>query len=257
MRMSDHNVYLYAIGDSALADSRELAEIYGVDDAPVRAVVEGALTAVVASVDRKRFSENAIREHMEDLEWLEKLARMHHEVVDRIAQNHSIAPVRMATVYLGDAGVRELLDDRHAELAATLDRVRGRSEWGVKGYATPANDASEEEPASSSDAPGTAYLLRRRTQRDRTARRRQGLVGAADDAHTQLAEVAAASRRYPLQDSRLSGRTEPMILNATYLVDYAAVALFEERVGALSTVDLQLELTGPWAPYSFAALVDS
>jgi hypothetical protein len=255
--MSDHNVYLYAIGDSALADSQALAEVRGVDDVPVRTIVEGALAAVVASVDRERFSENAIREHMEDLEWLEKLARMHHEVVDRIAQNHPIAPVRMATIYLGDAGVRELLDDRHAELAATLDRVRSRSEWGVKGYAPPADDASEEEPDSSSDAPGTAYLLRRRTQRDRTARRRQDLCEAADDAHAQLGEVAAASRRYPLQDARLSGRAEPMILNATYLVDNAVVALFQERVHAMSRVDLRLELTGPWAPYSFAAKVDS
>ena len=110
---------------------------------------------------------------------------------------------------------------------------------------------------SSSDAPGTAYLLRRRSQRDRTQRRRQDLLEAADDAHTQLADVAVESRRYPLQDARLSGRPEPMVLNATYLVDDSAVAQFEERVRALSTVELQLELTGPWAPYSFAAMVDS
>jgi hypothetical protein len=255
--MSDHNVYLYAIGDSALADSGALAEVKGVDDVPVRTIVEGTLAAVVASVDRDRFSENAIREHMEDLEWLGKLARVHHEVVDRLAQNHPVAPVRMATVYLGDAGVRELLENRHAELAATLDRVRSRSEWGVKGYATPANDASGEEPDSSSDAPGTAYLLRRRTQRDRTARRRQDLLEAAEVVHSQLAAAAVESRRYPLQDARLSGRPEPMVLNAAYLVDDADSVQFQERVHVTSSVDLRLELTGPWAPYSFAAKVGS
>src|ERR1700759_1721657 len=105
--MSDHSVYLYAIGDTALADSDVVAEIPGGDDVPVRIIVEGALAAVVASVDRDSFSEEALRERLEDLEWLEKLARTHHEVVDRIARNHPVAPVRMATVYLGDAGVRE------------------------------------------------------------------------------------------------------------------------------------------------------
>ena len=255
--MSDHSVYLYAIGDTALADSDVVAEIRGVDDVPVRVIVEGALAAVVASVDRESFSEEALRERLEDLEWLEKLARTHHEVVDRIARNHPVAPVRMATVYLGDAGVRELLGDHRAELVATLDRVRSRSEWGVKGYATPDTDASEEELDSSSDAPGTAYLLRRRAKRDRTARRHQDLVEAAEDVHNRLAAVAVESRRYPLQDARLSGRPEPMILNAAYLVDNAQAVQFEERVHAVSRVDLRLELTGPWAPYSFAASVDS
>jgi len=255
--MSDQNVYLYAIGDSALADSGALAEVRGVDDVPVRAIVEGTLAAVVASVDRERFSESAIREHMEDLNWLGKLARKHHEVVDRLAHDHPVAPVRMATVYLGDAGVRELLENRHAELAATLDRVRSRSEWGVKGYATPAGDASGEEPDPSSDAPGTAYLLRRRAQRDRTARRRQDLVEAAEALHSELAAVAVDSRRYPLQDARLSGRPEPMVLNSAYLVDDSEAVQFDERVHAMSRVDLRLELTGPWAPYSFAAKVDS
>jgi hypothetical protein len=255
--MSDHSVYLYAIGDTTLADSDVVADIGGVDDVPVRIIVEGALAAVVATVDRDSFSEEALRARLEDLAWLEKLARAHHEVVDRIARNHPVAPVRMATVYLGDERVRAFLSDHRADLVATLDRVRSRSEWGVKGYATPATDASEEELDSSSDAPGTAYLLRRRSQRDRTARRHRDLLEAAEDAHGQLAAVAVDSRRYPLQDARLSGRPEPMILNAAYLVDNAQAVKFEERVNALSRVDLRLELTGPWAPYSFAASVDS
>jgi hypothetical protein len=100
-------------------------------------------------------------------------------------------------------------------------------------------------------------LLRRRAQRDRTARRRQDLLEAAEVIHSQLAAVAGESRRYPLQDARLSGRPEPMILNAAYLVDDAEAVQFEERVHAMSRVDLRLELTGPWAPYSFAAKVDS
>jgi hypothetical protein len=163
----------------------------------------------------------------------------------------------MATVYLSDEGVRELLGDHRAEMVATLDRLRSRSEWGVKGYATSSTDASEEELDSPSEAPGTAYLLRRRAQRDRTARRHRDLVEVAEDAHAQLAAVAVASRRYPPQDARLSRRPEPMILNAAYLVDDADVVQFEERVHAVSRVDLQLELTGPWAPYSFASSVDS
>ena|ERR1700754_4984502 len=256
--MSDHSVYLYAIGDAAIADSDLLVETTGVDAVPVHTLVEGPLAAVVASVDRDRFSEQSIRAHLEDLEWLEKLARTHHEVVDRIARAHPIAPVRMATVYLDDAGVRKLLRDHCAELAAALDRVRGRSEWGVKGYAAPANEGSGAEPeAVTSDAPGTSYLMRRRADRDRAAHRRERVAEAAEKLHHELAGLADDSRVYPPQDPRLTGRREEMILNAAYLVDEAGAALLAQRVDAATDDELRLELTGPWAPYSFTSLGES
>ncbi|MDT5328142.1 MAG: hypothetical protein QOF25_5294 [Mycobacterium sp.] len=255
--MSEQSVYLYAIGDAALADSDVLGMI-GVDGSSVRAVLDGPLAAIVGSVDREGFSEQAIRARLEDLEWLEQLARTHHEVVDRVARSHPVAPVRMATVYLDDAGVRELLGDHRAELAATLDRVRGRSEWGVKGYAAPAKEASEEEPeGSSSDAPGTSYLMRRRAERDRAAHGRQRLAEAADKVHEKFATLAVDSRLYPPQDPRLTGRRDEMILNAAYLMDEAGAKQLAEMVNATVEGDLRLELTGPWAPYSFTALAQS
>ncbi|MGY4650267.1 GvpL/GvpF family gas vesicle protein [Mycobacterium sp. URHB0021] len=255
--MSDHSVYLYAIGDAAIADSEVLVDTTGVDAAAVHTLVEGPLAAVVAAVDRDRFSEESIRTHLEDLEWLEKVARTHHEVVDRIARVHPIAPVRMATIYLDDAGVRQLLRDRAAELAATLDRVRGRSEWGVKGYAAPAETSAAEPAASASDAPGTSYLMRRRTERDRVARRRERVAETAEKLHQEFAQLAADSRVYPLQDPRLTGRREEMILNVAYLVDEAGAAALAQRVDAATGNELRLELTGPWAPYSFTSLGDS
>lgn len=255
--MSDHSVYLYAIGDAAIAGSEVLMETDGVGAAPVRTLVEGSLAAVVASVDRDRFSEESIRARLEDLEWLEKIARTHHEVVDRIARVHPIAPVRMATIYLDDANVRRLLRERAAELAATLDRIRGRSEWGVKGYAAPTEASAAEPAASASDAPGTSYLMRRRTERDRVAHRREHVAQAAEKLHQELVQLAADSRVHPPQDPRLTGRREEMILNAAYLVDEAGAALLAQRVDAAAGDELRLELTGPWAPYSFTSLGQS
>jgi hypothetical protein len=255
--MSDHSVYLYAIGDAAIAGSEVLMETGGVGAAPVRTLVEGSLAAVVASVDRDRFSEESIRARLEDLEWLEKIARTHHEVVDRIARVHPIAPVRMATIYLDDANVRRLLRERAAELAATLDRIRGRSEWGVKGYAAPTKASAAEPAASASDAPGTSYLMRRRTERDRVAHRRERLGQAAEKLHQELVQLAADSRVHPPQDPRLTGRREEMILNAAYLVDEAGAALLAQRVNTGTDKELRLELTGPWAPYSFTSLGES
>lgn len=252
--MSERTVYLYAIGDADLADSPELAHIKGVEDAPIRTIGEGPLSAVVASVDRDTFSEETISANLEDLKWVENLARRHHDVVDRLARGHPIAPVRMATVYYTDAGVRELLRARCAELSATLDRVRGRSEWGVKGYVAPVDEGADAPlDAHSTAAPGTSYLMRRRAQRDHAAHRRERVTDAAEKLHEEFAAMALDCRLYPPQDRRLTGRSDEMVLNAAYLMDDAAAALLAQRVEAV-TEQLHLELTGPWAPYSFTDL---
>jgi len=69
--------------------------------------------------------------------------------------------------------------------------------------------------------------------------------------------LAADSRVYPLQDPRLTGRREEMILNVAYLVDEAGAAALAQRVDAATGNELRLELTGPWAPYSFTSLGES
>ena len=62
------------------------------------------------------------------------------------------------------------------------------------------------------------------------------------------------------QDSALTGRQEPMLLNAAYLVaravrdDFLAVA---EQIGEwLWSRGMSVEVTAPWPPYNFAGRGD-
>jgi hypothetical protein len=248
--MADVVVYVYAVTD---AEAPDPAVESGVDGAPVRRVVSGALAAVVSSVDAARFSEDALRRSLEDLQWLETTARAHHAVVAAAAQAGPVAPVRLATVYLDDDRVCALLDERAAAFAGALDRIRGRVEWGVKAYAVPTAAAAEPRPAAGS-GPGAAYLARRRAERDRAARSVEDAVAAAEALHRELAGVTVASRRYPPQDPRLTGHREEMVLNAAYLVERGGDAALRRLVEEPAERALRLELTGPWAPYSFATL---
>lgn len=248
--MTDTLVYLYAVADAADAQDHAIS---GVEGAPVRRVVADGLAAVVSSVDAERFGEEALRRSLEDLQWLEKVARSHHEVVASLARSGPVAPVRMATVYLDDQNVRALLHDRASALHRALDRVRGRSEWGVKAYAVPAPEADDRDEADGAK-PGTSYLMRRRAERDRAAGGLRAAVEAADAVHRVISDLADATRRYEPQDPRLSGRREQMVLNAAYLVDEAGAAAVRRLVEDRDMPELRLELTGPWAPYSFATL---
>ena len=251
--MADALVYLYAIGDAALA-SLVLGGLVGVGGAPVRVLVSGRLAAVVSSVEPQQFREESLRRNLEDLPWLTATARAHHRVVDAIGRDHPIAPLRLATVYLDDENVRALIGAQEEAFAAALDRIRGRREWGVKAFAA-AHPDPEPSDDDSADGPGTAYLSRRRAARERASRARREMQEVVEGLHQGLAAASSASRRYPPQDPSLSGRQEDMVLNTAYLVEVGgSTAAFTALVDAWRSPLIEVTLTGPWPPYSFAAL---
>lgn len=258
--MADTAVYLYALGEAALADESDaLADVDGVDSAPVRVIASGRLAAVVSSVEPGRFGEEALRHHLEDLQWLERTARAHHRVVDVAFRLRPVAPVGLVAIFVSDENVRALLEASADRILAVIDRLRGRVEWGVKMFALRDPGMQELEQPTQKDAaigPGAAYLMRKRASRQQATRQRQLAAEAAEEAHRSLAALAVASRRYPAQDPRLVGRDEEMVMNVAYLVDEAAAEGFASRVEGWPEVAIRLDLTGPWVPYSFADAAD-
>ncbi|MEV4833297.1 GvpL/GvpF family gas vesicle protein [Nonomuraea sp. NPDC049486] len=246
---AEQGVYLYAVTRDEGGEPDGPA---GVAGAPVRRLAHRGLAAFISTVSLQEFGEESLRRSMEDLAWLEEIARAHHRVVEAVARRGPTAPVRLVTVYTGEAQVRELLDERHAQFEEVLRRVSGRWEWGVKAYAV----ASPAEPVAETPdaAPGAAYLNRRRAA---LRGREDGWRRAAEHAqavHEALMGIAVAGTRHRAQDPQLSGRREQMVLNGAYLVDEARAAEFARVVEDPAERGVTLELVGPWAPYSFAAL---
>jgi hypothetical protein len=227
-------VWLYAVrGAAAAAPTRT-----GVDGEEPRLVVHGELAAVVGTVSEQGFDEQALAAAMDDLPRIERLARAHHGVIAEAAEAGPVAPLRLATVYRDDAAV-------------ALERVRGRREWGVKVYVDAKAEAPAAEPAAE-DRPGTSYLLRRRAQRDRGVAAAERARRVADTLDAALAAVAQSAIRLKIQDARLSGRTQDMVLNATYLVDTAAEEDFRAVLAGIEGDGATVAVTGPWPPFSFA-----
>jgi len=255
--MSDTLVYLYAVGRAALRTVVP-AGLTGIAGAPVRALVADRLAAVVSSVDALGFGAEALRRNLDDLSWLAATARTHHSVVDAVWRREPVAPLRLGTVYVGDDNVRAMLHEREAAFLALLSRIRGRQEWGVKAFTATDPDVEPDEEGDGAELrPGAAYLQRKREVRDRTSRLRAEVHDAVEDLHRVLATSAQQSRRYVLQDPRLSGHPPNLVLNAAYLVEQATSSAFTSAVDGWRSPYLQVELTGPWAPYSFATLEES
>lgn len=251
--MAETGTYLYAVGRADLTVGAET--VRGVSDAPVRTLERGGLTAAVSTVGLDEFGEEALRANLEDLGWLERVARTHDRVVAALAASGSVAPLRLATVYLDDEGVHRTLDEWRTSIEDTLTRLDGRVECGVKVYlddadggAAPANTSAQES--------GTAYLRRRRAETTQREENEQAAARTGEEIHAELAAAGVASRRHPAQDQRLSGYTGRMILNGAYLVDQSRTGDLETAVTGLESrfPKARFELTGPWPPYSFAEL---
>jgi hypothetical protein len=251
--VTDFASYVYLAARDIPDDA--VAGVTGIEDAPVRLVRKAGLTAVVSTVDLAEFGEDALRQNLEDLDWLEMVARTHDEVINWFAQVTTVAPWRLATIMLDDDRVAVLLEVWQEELRAALDRIQGCSEWSVQMFVDPAG-ADTADSADLGQETGTAYLQRRRSETYRQAEATHLASVEADQIHQTLSRLTAASRRLPPQDQRLTGHRGEMVLNGAYLVPDDQSGEFGSLVQQLSDTmpGSRLELKGPWPAYSFATL---
>ena len=251
--MSESGRYLFAVTRGVPAD--ELAGTRGLGDAPLQLVPCGELQAVVCTVDLAEFGEEALRRNLEDLQWVEGLARTHDDVVRTVAERATVAPMRLVTIYADDTRVQEQIGLLRTALVAALDRVEGCAEWSVKVYAGLAPPSSER-PAREPAASGAAYLQRKRDQATARQSADEEAAQVAAHIHDALAGVADAARTLAPQDPRLSGRSEPMVHNGAYLVPHERADAFRTSTESLTAdhPSMTVEVQGPWPPYSFAVL---
>jgi hypothetical protein len=148
------------------------------------------------------------------------------EVVEALMEDRALLPVRLGTLMDDEDAAARAVAERHDELKAGLDRVRGAVELAVRAHPREAEDAPEARS-------GTEYMRAK-------ARRAE----AARLLHAPLASLARESVVQP----------GPELLRAAYLVDREAVSGFVSLVRRLGRAHPGLDLvcTGPWPPYSFA-----
>ena len=235
-----------------------LSRLTGVADGTVRTVAAGGFTVLVSDVDLAEFGEVALRRNLENLTWLEEVARAHHHVIEAAIRLFPLLPTRLATVYSSAAAMAAALARRREELRAALRRVGGRVEWGVKTYAAPVQAGGETAPGEGgtggAGGAGLAYLKRRRAQLTASESSARAALAGARAVHEELSGRAAQARLVPPQSAQLSGNQMPMLLNTAYLLDESASDGFASAVADAASThpELRLELTGPWPPYSFA-----
>ena len=235
--------YVYAIGRAL--DPTDLAGLAGVDGAEVHRIAHRDLVAVVSAAPA---DEGALRARLERLDELAVVAEAHHAVVAAVATQTVVVPFRLATIYRDEHRVRELLRQRYEEFEALLDRLAGTVEVGIKLYVEGRSPARAT-PSTS----GRAYLQQLSQRHQRRDEKWQHAAAAVERVDTALHAYALDGSHHRLQPAQLSGATGDNVFNAAYLIPTGSVTEFTELAQRLSRAEpaLRVEVTGPWAPYSF------
>ena len=260
--MTDQVQYVYAVVD---ARSEIEGAPPGIDGAPIELHAEGEIGALVSAVDARVYAGPEVEARSADIEWIGPRARAHDAVVTWASDQGAVVPLPMFSLFRDRAGVSAMLRERRDALARTLDRVRGRLEYGVRLFridealtahlAEMSPRIAELERAAAAASPGQRYLLTRKLEAERAEELRRVGGDVAQRSFDVLTRHAAAAALDALPRRTREGMAGTAVLNASFLLDRDAAEPFRRELTAL--VDeheprgFRFEFTGPWPPYHF------
>ena len=244
---------------------RQPPDLVGIDSRNgVERLEAGGLAMLVSRVPSAEFGAESLLGNLNDLAWLERVARAHEAVLDVTLAESTIVPLRMCTLYETTESARRGLRRERASFVKALTALHGRLEWGVKVSidaerlieAVQGNGYVGGPAAENADrGEGSTYMLRR--QSERAAREAASSLArtVADDVLARLQDWAISTTTNPAQNRDLSGHKGEMVLNAACLVERSQTAELRELVAALEDrhrdLGAMIELSGPWPPYNF------
>lgn len=245
-------VYVYGI----VAAGAEPPDLPGIDgEAEVRTIVAGELAALVCDVALDDFGQDALHDHLGDLDWVERVARRHEHVLEDAAMSTAVVPLRLCSIYLDEDRVRRMLTAEGPRLRRTLDDLAGTAEWGIKVFHDPAAQHGDEDAVPAGET-GSDYLRRRQEDRARRGRVDSEIGALCETIHHRLSELCIGAKVLAVHRPEASGHTGEMVLNGAYLVPAEQTDAFHSAVGSLTAeaaaAGMDVELTGPWPAYNFA-----
>lgn len=248
--------YVYCLLRSAAPPSLEgLPEGLPGTAAPRLLPLGGDLWLVVADAPLPEYGGGEIESRLSDLSWVSDRALAHERIVEHCAAAGPVLPMKLFTLFHNDERALAHLRQQREEIDATLDRIAGRVEWGVR-ILFREDEARRQavEAAGDGERPssGTSFLLRKKAEKEGARDLAARLRVEVDTAYDDLASRAVEARRRQPEPGEVGAR---LLLDAAFLVPSGEGDAFEAEVQRvarqLAGRACEVTLTGPWPPYNF------
>lgn len=250
-------IYVYAVTRQAVIPDSE-----AVDQSRRFGVTTfGRVSAVFTPVKEEEFTQEVIDRRSGDLEWLGAIGYRHQGVISALMSSTAVVPLRAFTLFSGEEALRGYLQENEDTLSRVLERLDGKREWTLRIGFEPERwsrslvqrVAALRELQQQIDvaAAGKAFLLRRKLDDERKR--------ASAEAESQVVAEIEKTVRERLRGETLAEsrqRRDGAFPQINVLVDRdeeaSLQALHADLVSLYGAEGVNLALTGPWPPYSFA-----
>jgi hypothetical protein len=259
----DTLTYLYGIVPAEAADPP--ADLSGVDGGAVRLLRGDRVAALVSDVAAHAYADEVLDARLADLSWVGERGLAHERVLDWYAERGPVIPLSLFSLHRDDGRVRDRFEGEAERFERSLEKLRGRREWGVKlwrddarlsehlGELSPAVAALAAEIESA--PPGRRFLLEKKREALRAEEMRRVSARISHEVYAQLRAAAERSVTAPIPPTApQAART--IVLHGAFLVSDDGFAAFQRRLselaGTFQPTGFEFEFTGPWPPYHFA-----
>lgn len=260
--MINNLIYVYCISTSPLDLD------HNVEFNDLQSILFEDLYVIVKYVSEDDFSEENFKKNLSDIQWVETNAREHIRVISLIMEYSTVIPFKFGTIFHSKDSLIKFIADYSDSLKENIQNLRNREEWSVKIYCDRkalsqqidelSEDAATLEMQIMASAPGKAFILKRKkidlieNEIDRLCKR---YGQQYYDEFKSLSESASINNLIPKE---FSGREDPMILNATFLVGKNRVDELKNTADNLTGMGdnpgFTIDATGPWPPFSFVSI---
>jgi len=262
-------LYLYCIKEKT--EEQLTFSIKGIDEkGGVFALIHRELEAVVSKVSLEEFGSDEIQKKAQELKWIKEKAVTHEKVIEEAMRKNdkvlSVIPMRFGTIFNDEVRLKEVLDRDYSKIKEVLDKIRGKQEWSVKIYLKDRKKIEqvikeknevikEKEKEIAALDEGMAFFMEEELKEVISKETEKELNNVVETLFESLKKHTVNSVKNKILEKELTGRREPMVLNAAYLISEEKIDAFKKEMENLNqqiqAKGFYLEYGGPWPAYNF------
>jgi hypothetical protein len=251
----------YIYGIAATGESISLGQI-GIESGEVYTIPYKDMCAIVHNCPTKPYKSD-------DDETVKDWVRTHQKVLDKANERlGTIIPLGFDTIIqpkdnVTDTGqvVRDWLKEDYTRLRATIDRVKGKDEYGIQISYEPkvmseliakqSEEVRKIKEEMSSKSPGLAYMYKQKLEKALKSEMERFADDYFKDFYRGIKQYTEESI---VEKSKKLDKDKVMLMNLSCLVAKEKAEGLGNKLERINNMEgFSVHFSGPWPPYSFAA----
>ncbi|PQB07509.1 hypothetical protein BST83_10310 [Polaribacter filamentus] len=251
-------LYVYCISNNPLMVPSEIVS------RGLKSLIFNDFNVLYKLVSESDYTEN----NFLDIKWLETNSRKHMGVIIAAMEFGAVIPFKFGTIFNSKTSLKKFITDYSDSLVKNFKYIKEKEEYAVKIYCDRKvllgrmGELSKEieslDKTIAASSPGKAYLLKSK----KTALLEDEMDKICSEYgqkyYNEFSHMSVSSNTANLLMKESSGRTDTMILNATFLVSNRSSDDFIKKANDFANEDIHIgfcvETTGPWPPFNFISI---